>query len=185
MAKTLPEGIAIRDADDYPDARQLMLDLIEVDRLCYDRFEPEDTGPAEYWLQMDRYKFCQVASLGERVVGYAYFCRLSEDGAARIGRGELREGQMLDCLDRSNGKIINLYVASVVVLPEFRGRGIADALLGAASRGIRARGYEIAAVYATIWSESGARYWDKFAPVEIARDALNHPVVRMDAIAAL
>ncbi len=115
-------------------------------------------------------------------MGYVDAHRLSGRGLGTLLAGHLREGNLVDAVDRSGNRRAVLYVGSLAVLPEWRGKGIAGALLSSLVRGVREEGYEIAAVYATLWSE---RYWQKFEPDEVARDPLGHPVVRLDSIATL
>jgi len=179
--RALPVGVTIGSGADFADHDELTRELLAIDEVVYGELSREDTGPVDYWDEVDPYSFYRIARDGDRVIGYVDIHRFPEAGVAAALRGEVREGDLLPWLDRSGSRRITLYIGSVAVLPEYRGKGVGHALIETCIREAKAEGYEVAAVYATLWSEG---FWASFHPAEVARDALGHRVVRLDELAA-
>lgn len=171
------EEIEIKN--DSLDENSLLEEILEMDLLCYGRFDEKDTGPVSYWKEIGKYSFLQLAYFKNKLIGYINIHRFSDKGIDMLSKGMLRDGEMFDYLDKDNKKKTSLYITSVVVLAEFRKIGIADKLLQQAFKRIEKEGYIFDKIYATLWTEGGKNFFSKFHPKIINHDVLGHDVVEM------
>ena len=174
------KDIEIRAYYDRSDKNFMFQYLLDLDNLCYGGLDQEDTGTVSYWSQIEPYSFFQIAYYKTKVVGYIDIIRFSDDGVRKLSNGELREGNMLEYLDRQFSDNVNLYISSIAVLPEFRNLGIAKRLFESAIKDIKEGGFLIKGVYAIIWSDSGKSFCKKYKKTVLCSDKLGHDVIKLE-----
>ncbi len=165
--------------DDEKTADSITKTLLEIDKVCYGELSDKDNGPVEYWNKIIPHTFTFAAYSDEKIVGYVDFHKFSDAGIALLEKGKVREGDMLNCIDTSSSKNINIYVGSVAVLPDFRGAGLGIKLLHNGMNFIKQEGYNIKAIYATIWSDAGKAILNNLKTQTIAVDDLGREIIKI------
>ena len=172
------KDIEITDDSKVKDKDTLIQQLLDIDLICYDDLSEEDTGSVSYWKEVNKYSFLQIAYFKNEVIGCINIHKFSDEGIKQLSLGLNKDGKMLDCLDRSDSKNVDLYIGSVVVLPEFRKIGVASRLFDRCVERIK-KDYNIKGLYATIWNELGKKFFSKFSTEVVAHDYLGHDIIKL------
>jgi ribosomal protein S18 acetylase RimI-like enzyme len=162
------------------DNNYLIKEIIDIDSACFGEFSSEDSGSESYWKEISKDSFIQVALIDNKIIGYINIYKFSDKGINMLEKGLLREGEMFEYLDRSDSRKIHLYIVAIAVLPEFRKYGIANRLLYSVLSQIKNDGYLFDNIYATVWSDYGAKFFNKFNPTKITHDCLGHDVIKIE-----
>ncbi len=173
------KDIVIKDSREFEDQDALCQKLLDIDQICYSDLGEEDTGPVEYWGEVNRYAFRQIALYCNEIIGYVDMTKFSDIGVDMLSRGQLREGQMVEYLDRADSKSVNLYIVSIALLSQFRNIGLASLLFNEVIGRIRNEGYIIKSIYCTVWTEEGMNFFKAFNSTIINYDVTDHPVVKI------
>ncbi len=169
------KGISIKllGTDDF----SLTKKLCEIDMICFGNIDVRDEGTEKYWVSLNHHCFTFAIFDNQNVFGYIDFLKISDESIPFFRFGKVHDGELFEYADKSENKIINLYLISVCILPEFRNRGLAKSLWNYASLHFNNNGYIIKSLFATIWTSDGSRLLGKFEHEIISKDAYDHPIV--------
>lgn len=146
--------------------------LLEIDAICYETAGPSDIGTAQDWDAAAVACLSFIAISGGAPVGYVDLVRLSAKGQQIVVAGKYQDADILKCIDVT-GERRSFYLASIAILPEFRGQGTGKSLLRFALNSLQAP----AEIFGTIWTQQGANLLK--AANQIGSDSKGRPIVRL------
>jgi GNAT superfamily N-acetyltransferase len=170
------------------DRAELVREMMALDRELYHEATEDDLGGFDYW--MDRFAICpdsmSIARQSDRVLaGYYQFLPITAAYCEVVLAGRGQDGQIpLDAIVsyQQPGKSYHLLLCSMAVRPMWRGRGVASRLYreeAAFQRRLRLDGFQAQSLVSVVWSDCGARFFERIRLPEVGRDKSGRPIHAM------
>jgi hypothetical protein len=111
--------------------------------------------------------------------GYIDFVALNKKGLDSLLSGKFRDGEVIDYADpEQDGNDLNLYVASVAILLEYRGHGIVKDIWNFEISYFKTNNIKIKGMYGTIWTEEGRKFASNYLETVVCKDVFGREVVK-------
>lgn len=158
-----PSKVICRNWSEYPSVRDVILRIREMDLLCFGKLQDEDWGTPEGWMAIAKKNpFMNVClEVDGVIIGSVHWLWLNRSARDRYLRGELRDG-LVRAVDTvatpPHHEPTYLYLLSMLVHPDFQGRGYLRKLWNHASAELiswQEKGMMFEDAFATAWSTRG------------------------------
>jgi GNAT superfamily N-acetyltransferase len=157
-------------SSDERDTAALIADMMALDRQLYVEAAEEDLGSAVYWRE--RFERCpETLSLARMpdgtLAGYYQFLPVTAAYRDEVLAGRARDGAIpLESIVpyQTRGAAYHLYLCSMAVRPEWRGRGVASRLYleeAAFQQRLALSGRRLESLVSVVWSACGARFFER------------------------
>ena len=181
----MPATLQYHRSSDETDTVALIRDMLALDRELYGDIGEDHLGGFEYWLE--RFAHCpESLSVARRpdgqLAGYFQFLPVTAGYRDVVLAGDARDGQIsLAAIVPYGGsrEPYHLYLCSMAVRPEYRGRSVASRLYREEvqfQRLHQAGGVRLRSLVSVVWSPCGARFFSRLGLPCVGFDSDGRPV---------
>ena len=172
-------------SSDETDTAALIAEMMVLDRQLYVDATEADLGSAGYWRE--RFERCPeslslVRTAQGALAGYYQFLPITAGYRDEVLAGRARDGDIpLEAIVpyAERGSAYHLYLCSMAVRPEWRGRGVASRLYREElqfQQQLALRGHRLESLASVVWSPCGARFFERISLPRTGVDFGGRPI---------